>query len=90
MNRSQRIILAFYCLLLVYCSVWIPWQVPARHFADGFIHPAENLGYGWLWDVLDSQATPDLHRILLRFVAATAMAAAFFFLAGLWKSARHY
>jgi hypothetical protein len=88
MKRAQRIVVILYCLLLTYCFVWIPWHEPARHFAEGAIRPAEDLGYGWLWAVPDSYAAPDLQRMALRFVAATAVAAAFFFMAGLWRSAR--
>jgi hypothetical protein len=65
MNRAQRIILVLYCLLLTYCCVWIPWHVPARHFAEGAVRPAADLGYGLLWVVPNSYATPDLPRIEL-------------------------
>lgn len=46
MNRTQRVVLVVYCLLLAYCCVWIPWHVkhPGR-YGDEFIR----LGYGWLW-----------------------------------------
>ena len=87
MNQAQRVVLILYCLLIVYCCVWIPWHTPARHLADGAIRSGEDVGYSWLWVVPDSYATPDLARIVLRFVAVTASAAALFFLAGLWKSA---
>lgn len=83
MNRAQRVVLVLYCLLLVYCSVWIPWQEQARHFAEGMIRPAYHLGYGWLWVPPDSSAVPDLVRIVLRFGAATALAAAVFLISGI-------
>jgi len=83
MNRAQRIVLVLYCLLLAYCCIWIPWHVPARHFVEGAIRPAEDLGYGWLWVVPNSYATPDLPRIELRFGAATALAAAVFLISGI-------
>jgi hypothetical protein len=25
-SRPQRIVLIIYCLMLVYCCVWIPWH----------------------------------------------------------------
>lgn len=83
MNRAQRFVLVLYCLLLAYCCVWIPWHVPPRHFAEGAIRPAEDLGYGWLWAVPNSYATPDLSRIVLRFGAATALAASVFLVFGI-------
>jgi hypothetical protein len=43
MNRLQRIPLVLYCLLVVYCCVWVPWHIVPP--AD----PAIRTGYGWLW-----------------------------------------
>lgn len=42
----QRIVLVLYCLLLVYCSLWIPWHVQrGSRFASTYVRS----GYGWLW-----------------------------------------
>jgi hypothetical protein len=84
MNKAQRIVLILYCLLLVYCCVWIPWR---------FGQPDDYLrvGYGWLWagpvEADPLLAAPELPLIFLRIAAATALSAAAFLLAGLWKSA---
>ena len=84
MNRPERIVVVLYCLLMVYCSVWIPWQEPARRVGET-LRPAYNIGYGWLWVVPAMFAAPDFQRIALRFVAATALSAGLFVIAGLRK-----
>jgi len=47
MKRLQRILLAAYFLLLVYCCVWIPWHVKqvSRYARAEYVR----VGYGWLW-----------------------------------------
>jgi hypothetical protein len=74
-NKPQRIVLVLYCVLLTYCCVWIPWYV-----SNDQDHV--NIGYGWLWNGPVDIAVPDLPRICLRIVAATALSAAVFFGAG--------
>lgn len=86
MNTSQRVVLVLSCLLFVYCCTWIPWHVPARHFADGVIRPATDAGYKWLWIVPQPYAVPDLVRIGLRLCAATAVSFALFIVAALGKN----
>jgi hypothetical protein len=80
-KRSLRIILIVYCLLLVYCCVWIPW-----HLVDAESHRVLRAGYGWLWtgpsnsvfSSIDALAlmTPDFAIIALRIVVATAICGA--------------
>ena len=43
MNRSQRIVAVLYCLLVIYCCVWVPWRVLRT------TRPSFRVGYGWLW-----------------------------------------
>jgi len=47
MKRAQRIFLALYSLLLLYCCVWIPWHVKqvSRYAHSEYVR----VGYGWLW-----------------------------------------
>jgi hypothetical protein len=42
MNRSQRIVLVLYCLLIVCCCVWVPWRVVVPG------DPPVRIGYAWL------------------------------------------
>ena len=60
MNRAQRLVLILYCLLLVYCCVWIPWCISNRNVV------CERVGYGWLWAGPSQNAT-----IFDRIVEAT-------------------
>jgi hypothetical protein len=84
MTRSQRIVVVLYCLLVVYCCVWVPWHV---------VGPEDNyqLGYGWIWGPANGEGGqgnggPDITAIALRLLAATALATAAFLLAGKWRS----
>ena len=43
MNRSQRIVLTLYCVLVVYCCTWVPWHISGKKY------PSVRVGYGWLW-----------------------------------------
>lgn len=76
MSRVQRLVLILYCLLIVYCCVWVPW-----HLAQG--PDRVRVGYGWLWagpsnTPIDSTlTTPNLPVIALRLLASTALAGAF-------------
>ena len=87
MNRSQRIVVVLYCLLVVYCCVWVPWHVVQGAGTDGFVQ--FRTGYGWLWEGptryaegrANVYATPDLPIIGLRLLAATALAGTAFLLA---------
>lgn len=45
MNLAQRIILITYCILIAYCSLWIPWRLKLR-VPEG---AHERVGYGWVW-----------------------------------------
>jgi len=90
MNRTQRVFLVIYCLLLAYCCIWVPWretitiggQRKVDYVASSLVWAAPNtyqLGYA---------AVPDMHLILLRIVALTAITSAAFMIAGLlplWK-----
>jgi hypothetical protein len=48
MNRPQRIVAVIYCLLVVYCCIWIPWHVEFQP-ATRAGYKNERVGYGWLW-----------------------------------------
>lgn len=114
MNLLQRIIMILYCVLLVYCCLWIPWYYAAGN--RGYVR----VGYAWLWvgptktqpppDIFPADASvppegvtldapqaavkhpiprarPDMPLISLRLIAATALGAAAFLLAGIrWKN----
>ena len=85
MNRSQRIVAVLYCLLVVYCCVWVPW-----HLVQGSDR-LRMAGYGWIWsgppstEISPMLTTPDLSIIGLRLLAATALSTAAFLLAGKWR-----
>jgi hypothetical protein len=81
MSRAQRIILLVYCLLVVYCGVWVPW-----HYDIG-AHKGIKEGYALVWNgPPEGQGVPDLAAVALRVVAATGLCAAAFLLAGRWKA----
>ena len=95
MNRPQRIVAVLYCLLIVYCCVWVPWHVILNPAAEPTsFNPFNGLqlriGYGWLWDGpenlgrIGKSSTPDLPIIGLRLLAVTALGGAAFWAAG-WK-----
>jgi len=86
MNLPQRIVLVIYCLLLVYCCLWIPFHVQTYRQGVGSTG-YYRMGYAWLWIGPDRYATPDGPLILLRLVAATALSSALFLLAGIGKKA---
>jgi hypothetical protein len=44
MNRAERIVLIVYCLLVVYCCLWVPGHVVTPAGETQFGHP-------WLWHV---------------------------------------
>jgi hypothetical protein len=89
MNKAQRIILIVYCLLLVYCCLWIPWHIQQGISVLAKYHPGASIrvGYGWVWagphhpgpDA--AYAEPDVPLILLRLLATTAGAGAAMLLA---------
>ena len=72
MNLPQRIVLVIYCLLLVYCCLWIPFHVQTYRQGVGSTG-YYRMGYAWLWIGPDRYATPDGPLIVLRLVAATAL-----------------
>lgn len=75
MSRSRRIVAVLYCLLVAYCSLWVPW-----HMGQGEAY--ERIGYGWLWigPPLPNHGAiicaPDIPIITLRFIAVTAICGA--------------
>jgi hypothetical protein len=84
MNLPQRIVLVIYCVLLVYCCLWIPFHVQTYRQGVGSTG-YYRMGYAWLWIGPDRYATPDGPLIVLRLVAATALSSAAFLLAGIGK-----
>ena len=84
MNLPQRIVLVIYCLLLVYCCLWIPFHVQTYRQGVGSTG-YYRMGYAWLWIGPDRYATPDGPLIVLRLVGATALSSAAFLLAGIGK-----
>jgi hypothetical protein len=79
MNAAQRVVAVLYCLLVVYCCVWVPWVANFRGFND--IHQ----GYGWVWSPPSKEGVPSLAAIATRLLAVTALSGAAFLLAGKWK-----
>jgi hypothetical protein len=43
MTWARRIVLIVYCLLIVYCRLWVPWHSVPPDDAQ------VRTGYGWLW-----------------------------------------
>src|ERR1700690_1171371 len=43
MNKSQRIVAIVYCLLVVCCTVWVPWEMTWPKYGK------VQLGYDWIW-----------------------------------------
>jgi hypothetical protein len=93
MSKAQRIILALYCLSVVYCCVWVPWHLHMsatgeRWYADSF----RRIGYGWLWAgpyvgyPEGLYATPNVVVIGLRLLACAALAACAFLVAGMFRT----
>lgn len=78
MTLAQRIVLVLYCLLVVYCCVWVPWHVRLPEVGE------VQLGSRWLWTV--DSGGPDISAIGLRLLAATALGVAAFLMAGKRKS----
>jgi len=78
MNQKQRTFLIIYCLLVVYCCVWVPWHVVRTPATNG-LHQWRT-GYGWLWSGPFGQgglySSPDLSIIALRLLAVTALTGA--------------
>jgi hypothetical protein len=44
-NFLQRIVAGAYCLLVAYCSLWVPWRLQIV----GSVNASEPVGYGWVW-----------------------------------------
>jgi hypothetical protein len=72
-----------YCLLIVYCCVWVPLHVFEVVNPDGTV-ASTSVGYGWLWSA-DTPELPAFRLVALRLLAATALGAGAFLLAGRWK-----
>ena len=83
MNRTQRVVLVVYCVLLAYCCIWVPWHMQMHISQDVSMPTSLRMGYGLLWAGPES-ATPDLPIIGLRLLAVTAVAGAAFCVAT-WK-----
>jgi len=49
MTRAQRIVLIFYCLLVVCCCVWVPWFLTMPR-VDAQSTKIQQ-GYDWVWSV---------------------------------------
>jgi hypothetical protein len=80
MTRKQRIIAVIYCLLVVYCAVWVPW-----HYDIGQIKDIKE-GYALVWNgPPEGHGVPDLAALAARLVAATGLSAAAFLIVGKWK-----
>jgi len=84
MTRAQRIIAVLYCLMVVYCCVWIPLHVFQVVNPDGTV-ASTSIGYGWLWSA-ETLKLQGMGLIALRRLATTALSAAAFLVAGKWRS----
>jgi hypothetical protein len=93
MTGLQRSIVILYCLLVVYCCVWIPWRIQV-HTPSEWQRPSGyyRAGYGWSWvgprnpqslRYDSSYAAPDMPLIQLRIVAVTSIAAGGFVFSGM-------
>jgi hypothetical protein len=81
MTRAQRIILIVYCLLVVYCCIWVPWV-----FSIPIMKDIKD-GYAFIWDgPPEGAGVPSLIAIIVRIMAVTALSGAAFLLAGKWRS----
>lgn len=83
MNLAQRIVAVAYCLLILYCSLWIPTVVFEITTPNG-VTERTTFGYGWLWSAQINEV-PLVAIIGLRLIAATAVSAAAFLIAGIRK-----
>jgi hypothetical protein len=88
MSWAQRIIVVIYCLLLAYCCIWVPWR---ETVTTGGERKFDYVAYSLVWAApntyqLGYAAVPDMHLILLRIVALTAITSAVFIIAGLLSS----
>jgi len=74
MNRSKRIALVLYCLLVVCCCVWVPWRIVVPG------DPPVRIGYAWLWTAPSGYdpkvGSPDFPVIGLEIFAVTVLAGA--------------
>src|SRR2546430_17218544 len=86
MNLPQRIVLVIYCLLLVYCCLWIPFHVQTYRQGVGSTG-YYRMGYAWLWIGPDRYARPDVTLIVLRLAAAPGLSSSAFLLAGICTTA---
>jgi hypothetical protein len=89
MNLAQRIVVAIYCLLLAYCCVWIPWRTTTASRERRVVEVV----YSIVWAAptcdckFDNGVSPEMHLILLRVVAITAITGALLAITGWYKSA---
>jgi hypothetical protein len=82
MTRPQRIVGVLYCLLVVYCAIWVPWRYDAPALGVNGIKE----GYALVWDgPPDGYGAPDMAAVASRVLAATGLAGAAFLLARRWK-----
>ena len=68
---------------------WL-WTGPKQYCPPPSEHTAQLCNIDERIPEYDSDASPDLQLMTLRFVAVTAVSIAAFLVGGLWKSATHY
>ena len=81
MTRVTRFVLIAYCLLILYCCLWVPWHVVQSPGASEGSYQFRT-GYGWLWSgpnlsnesEAQTYSTPDFPIIGLRLLASSALA----------------
>jgi uncharacterized protein with PQ loop repeat len=49
MNSVGRIVLISYCILVIYCCLWVPWRVEYNPVSEYARIRYMRQGYGWLW-----------------------------------------
>jgi len=80
-TRAQRIVAVLYCVLIVYCGVWLPW-----HWSVAGEMEDVKEGYALVWNgPPEGYGVPDMAAVAARVLAATGLCAAAFLLAGRWK-----
>ena len=82
MTRPQRTVAVVYCLLVVYCGVWVPWHWSVTGRIENIAE-----GYALIWSgPPEGRGTPDIAAVAARVLAATGLCAAAFLLADKWKA----
>jgi TRAP-type C4-dicarboxylate transport system permease small subunit len=83
MNRTRRVVLVVYCLLILYCCIWVPSNAFEVVNPNG-TSASRSLGYDWLWKA-ETPEVPAIRLVALRIVAVSALAGAVFVAAGKWQ-----